>query len=160
MPKKEIITKKHQVQEVITKNIPPHLKKVDNIQVPRNEERNTIVPLPTMTGKSQPTTLKLKVVTKDRHVMVLVDFDNNHNYIDIDVAKKLNHFVHPTKELIVIIVEGKMIKRVGRCHRVSTQIQELKLQTGFYALPLDKMDILLGGKWLMHMGTYITNLGE
>jgi hypothetical protein len=110
--------------------------------------------------KSQPKTLKLKGIIKSRNVMILVDSNSTHNCIDINVAKQLNLFVYPTKDLTVMVVNGQKVKGVGRCHKVLVQIQELELQTRFYALPLDEMDMVLGAEWLMQLGTYTTNLEE
>ena len=104
--------------------------------------------------KSQPKTLKLKGVIKDRNVIVLMYFKNTHNYIYINFVKKLNHLVYPSKDLLLIIIDGKKVEGVGRCHRVSVQIQEMDLQTSFYALRLYEMDMVLGGKWLMQLETY------
>jgi hypothetical protein len=113
-----------------------------------------------MTGRSQPKTLKLKGVIKDRNVTVVIDSHNTHNCIDIIVAKQLNLFVYPTKDLTITVVDGQKVKEVGRCHKVSVQIQELELQTGLYTLPLEEMDMVLGVEWLMQLGTYTTNLEE
>jgi hypothetical protein len=66
--------------------------------------------------------------------MILVDFVSTHNYIDINFSKQQNLFVYPTKDLAVAIVDGQKVKGVGKFHVVSVQIQELELQTGFYAL--------------------------
>jgi hypothetical protein len=55
---------------------------------------------------------------------------------------------------------GQKVKGLGRCHKVSIQIQNLELQTRYYALPLSEMDMVLGAKWLTQLGTYTTNLQE
>jgi hypothetical protein len=36
----------------------------------------------------------------------------------------------------------------------------LELQTGYYALPLCGIDMVLGAEWLVQLGTYATNLQE
>jgi hypothetical protein len=85
---------------------------------PRKEKRKPIVPLATMMGKLQPKTLKLKGIIKNRNVTILVDSSNTHNCIDINFTKQLNLFVYPTKDLIVMIVDGQKVKGVGRCHKI------------------------------------------
>ena len=107
-----------------------------------------------MAKKSQPKTLKLKGVIKDRNVIVLMYSKNTHNYIYINFVKKLNHLVYPSKDLLLMIIDGQKVEGVGRCHRVSVQIQEMDLQTSFYALQLYGMDMVLGGKWLMQLENY------
>jgi hypothetical protein len=79
---------------------------------------------------------------------------------NINLSRLLNLFVYPVKNLIVAIVDGQQVKQIGRYHKVSVQIQSLKLQMGCYAPPLNGMDMVLGEEWLMQMGTYATNLQE
>jgi hypothetical protein len=75
-----------------------------------------------MIGKLQLKTLKLKGIIKNRNVIILVDFNSTHNHIDINFAKKLNLFVHPIMDLIVMIVDGNKVKGVGRYHKISIHI--------------------------------------
>lgn len=42
----------------------------------------------------------------------------------------------------MMITNGQKVKKVGRCHKVLIQIQELKLQTRLYALPIEEMDMM------------------
>ena len=51
--------------------------------------------------------------------MVLIDPGNNHNYVDIDVAKQLNLFAYPTKDLTITINNRQKVKGINRCHKVS-----------------------------------------
>ena len=57
-------------------------------------------------------------------------------------------------------VDRQEVMGVGSFHKVLVQIQELELQSGFYALPLDEMYMVLGLEWLMQLGKYSTNLEE
>ena len=72
---------------------------------------------------------------------------------------QLNLFVYPTKNLSVKVANGHQVDNT-RCHKISVQVQELEINLGFYVLPLDGMDMVLGAKWLMQLGTYTTNLEE
>lgn len=70
----------------------------------------------------------------------------------INVPKKGNLFVYPSKELIVRIVDGQQVKGVGRFHKVFKLIHNWKPQEGFYTLQLSGMDMVLGVEWLMQYG--------
>ena len=59
---------------------------------------------------------------------------------------------------MVTTVDGQQVERIGQYHKVSIHIQNLELQTRYYTLPLSGMDMVLGAKWLMQLGTYATNL--
>jgi len=76
-----------------------------------------------MTGKPQAKTLKLKGVIKDRNLTILIDYGSTHNCIYIDIAKKLNLFIYPTKDLTIKVANGKNIKELGKCNKISVQIQ-------------------------------------
>jgi hypothetical protein len=80
---------------------------------------------------------------KNRNVIILVDSNSTHNYIDINLAKKVNSFVYPTKDPTIGVINGHKVKGIGRCHKIYVQIKKLELQIGFYNLPLDMMDMVL-----------------
>jgi hypothetical protein len=63
-------------------------------------------------------TLKLKGTIKKKNVSILIDYGSTHNFVDIDIANKLNPFVYPTKDLTITIAYGQQVKSVGRCHKV------------------------------------------
>ena len=62
--------------------------------------------------------------------------------------------------MTIFVTTGQKFREIGECHKVSIQIQELELQTDLFSLPLKKMDIVLGAKWLIQLGSYTTNLEE
>ena len=53
---------------------------------------------------------------------------------------------------------AKCVITVGKCHKVSLQIQNLHLQLNCVALPLKEVGMELGVNWLALLGTYSTNL--
>lgn len=60
-----------------------------------------------------------------------MDSASTRNFIDINVAKRLNLFVCPTKDLSDMVAKDKEIIMIGRCHKVSLQIQSFELPTGY-----------------------------
>ena len=71
-----------------------------------------------MTGISQPQTLKLKGHIKKENFIVLVVTRRTHNFIDIRVARKLKLFIHPVLDMKVMVIDGKKIEKVRKCHKV------------------------------------------
>jgi hypothetical protein len=61
---------------------------------------------------------------------------------------------------MVTMVDCQQVKVVGRCHKVFVHVQNLKLQTKYSTLPLNVMDMVFGGEWLIQLGTYATKLLE
>jgi hypothetical protein len=94
---RKTVTQKKQTQKPTTKYIPPHLRKVDKTQDPRRNKRKPTISLATTMGKLKPKTLKLKGIIKNINVIILIDFDSTHNYVDINFSKKLNLFIYHTR---------------------------------------------------------------
>jgi predicted aspartyl protease len=65
---------------------------------------------------SQLQTLKLKGHIKKENVTILVDTGSTHNFMDINVARKLNLFVYLATDIRVMVAGGKIIDGVGKCH--------------------------------------------
>jgi predicted aspartyl protease len=82
-----------------------------------------------ITGISQPQTIKLKGHVKKENVTILVDIGRTHNFMDINVARKLNLFVYPTVDIRVMVADGKKIDRVVKFHKVKLQIEDYELET-------------------------------
>jgi hypothetical protein len=55
----------------------------------------------------KPNTLRLKGNPKGKDITILVDFGSTHNFVDINLAKQLNLFVYPAKELMVMFNPSK-----------------------------------------------------
>jgi hypothetical protein len=80
-----------------------------------------------MTCINQPQTLKLRGHIRNNNVTVLVDIGSTHNFIDINVARRLKLFVHPVPDMKVMVADGKKIKNVGKFHKVQLQIKYYNL---------------------------------
>ena len=60
----------------------------------------------------------------------------------------------------IMVVDGKNIEKVGKCHKVKLQIQYYNLELEFYIVPLGGVDAILGIQWLQTLGTYSANHQE
>jgi hypothetical protein len=154
----KVTIQEEEVQPPTTRYIPPHLRNSGTIR--NSQDKKPMISLAAITGKVEPRTLKFKGRIKGKNITILVDSGSTHNFVDINLARQLNLFVYPVRNLVVTTTDGQQIKGLGRCHKVSVQIQNLELQSGYYALPLSGMDMVLGAEWLMQLGTYATNLQE
>lgn len=122
-----------------------------------DDENIPQVSLSTMTGISQPETLKLKGHIKKNNVMVLIDTGSTHNFLDSTMVKRLNIFSFPMRNMKVMVADYKKIEKVGNCHKVKLQIQDFNLESPFYTVPLGWVDVVLGIQWLQNFGTYFAN---
>jgi hypothetical protein len=115
------------------------------------------ISLAAITGIAKPQTLKLRGHVKKKNVSILIDIGSTHNFIDINVAGRLNLFVYPAADIRVMVENGKKIDRIIKCHKIKLQIEYYKLESGFYTVPLGGLDVVLGIQWLQTLGTYSTN---
>ena len=76
--------------------------------------------------------------------MVLLDTGSTHNFLDSTMAKKLNIFTFPMPNMKVMVADGKKIEKVGKCHKVKLQIQNFNLESPFYTMPLQGVDVVSG----------------
>jgi hypothetical protein len=106
------------------------------------EEAMPKISLTTITGIAQSQTLKLKGHVKKENVTSLVDTWSTHNFMDINVARKLNLFVYPAADIRVMVVDGKKVDGVGKCHKVKLQIEDYELETRLYTVPLGGVDFV------------------
>ena len=57
----------------------------------------------------------------------------------------------------VMVADDKKIEKVGKCHKVKLQIQNFNLESPFYTVPLQGVDVVLLIQWLQTLGTYFSN---
>ena len=117
----------------------------------------TKISISAITRIHQPQTLKLKGNIKNNNVVVLFDTRSTHNFIDVNVAMRLNLFIYLVPNMKVMVADGKKIEKVVKCHKVKLQIQDYNLELEFYAAPLGGVDAVLGIQWLQTLVTYSAN---
>lgn len=76
----------------------------------------------TMTGISQPRTLKVHGYAKKTKMAILIDSGSSHNFIDTRIDKQLNIFIYPTSKFQVSILGNKTTSCDGKCHKVELSI--------------------------------------
>jgi len=129
------------MQPFTTHYIPPHMRNSGTI---RNSQRHKNRNFVWSNHKNNETKyLEAQGKHKTKYITILVDSWSTHNFVDINLARQLNLFMYPVKNLTVTTVDGQPIQGVGWCHKVSINIQNLELQTGYYALPLCGIDMVL-----------------
>lgn len=124
---------------------------------PESEDEMPRISIAAITGIAQPQTLKLKGYIKKQCVIVMVDSRSTNNFVDVNVAKRLNTFAYPIADLKVMVVDGKQIDGVGKCHKVKLQLSDYAIESSFYTVPLGGVDVVLGVQWLRTLGTYSAN---
>jgi hypothetical protein len=60
-----------------------------------------------MTTIYQPQTLKVYGYVNKTNVTLIIDSGSSHNFIDANIARTLNMFIHPTSEFQVSILRNR-----------------------------------------------------
>jgi hypothetical protein len=79
------------------------------------------ISLHVLTSISAPQTLKLISYIKHRKVIVLIDYDNTHNFIPCYVAQETHCYIHAVNNFQIMIINGGSMKCGGRCENVRLQ---------------------------------------
>eukprot|EP00256_Glycine_max_P046828 XP_006600060.2 uncharacterized protein LOC102668776 [Glycine max] len=115
------------------------------------------ISLNAMEGSPTPQTFRLYGSIGHHRVIILVDGESSHNFIQTRIARFLNLPTAPTSPLRVMVGNGHTLD----CDTVSPQIT-LTIQTHPFTLdllhlPICGADIVLGVQWLKHLGPVTTD---
>jgi len=97
------IVHKKEVQPPIVQYNPPPLR--NNGTICNSQDGKPMISLAGIIGRVEPRTLKLKRSIKSKNIIILVDSRSTHNFVDINLAKKINIFVYLVRDLMVTIVD-------------------------------------------------------
>jgi hypothetical protein len=124
------------------------------------EDNTQRISFATITGITQPQTLKLKGYIKNDNVIILIETGSTHNFLDIKIARKIKLFVYPIPDRKVMVADEIVFGNVGKFHKVKLQIQDFNLESKLYTVPLGGVDVVLGVQWLQTLGTNSVNHHE
>ena len=79
---------------------------------------------------------------------ILIDSDSTHNFIDPQIAKQDDCFIHPCSNFEVMISNGGTLPCKGKCHNVHISMGDYNLCSDMFDLPLGGCDVVLSAQWL------------
>lgn len=79
-----------------------------------------------------------------KSLQVLLDSGSTHNFLDLEVAKKLGCKLEPVPPMSVIAGGGNRIQAPYICRRFTCQIQQTTFTADVIVLPLRCYDLILG----------------
>lgn len=122
------------------------------------EEMISEVSLNSVIGISNPKTMKIKGQIDDQEVIVMVDPGAIHNFVSLNVVKKLAIPVDDSGEFWVSLGNGETIKGRGVCREINLRLDDkLMVCDDFLPLELGTVDVILGIQWLETLGPVTTN---
>ena len=96
--------------------------------------------------------MRVKGFFKNLPLTILIDFGSTHNFIDPQIAKQDDCFVHPFSRFKVMIANGGTLPCKGKCRNVHISIGDYNLCSNMFAMPLGGCDVILGTQWLRTLG--------
>lgn len=94
---------------------------------------------------------------RNRRVITLIDNGSTHNFINQDVAKKINLKVTPIDPFQVRVANGDRLTCSHIYKAVPIKLQGVGITADLYAIPLGGTDIVLGIQWLENLGKVVTD---
>ena len=65
---------------------------------------------------------------RKENVSILIDTCITHNFIDVNIAKRLNLFIYRETDIRVRVSDGRKIDGIGKCHKVKLQLDYYNLE--------------------------------
>ena len=86
-------------------------------------------------------------------VIVSIDSDRTHNFINCKLTKALDCFMYLAPEFQVMITGGGIINFLRKCHNLNLTMGEYVLNSPMISIPMGCVEIFLGVQWLQSLGT-------
>lgn len=118
------------------------------------------ISLNALAGQFHPNTLRVLGRHGKKHIKILVDNGSNNNFINPDIAAKLNLPQTPITKFKVGTGSGNFLVCNKKCERVPIIIQGHEFTVDLFVLEIKGSDIVLGVQWLIELGTIKTNYQE
>lgn len=97
-------------------------------------------------------TMKVRGIHNKRVLYILIDSGSTHNFMDPEIAKKLNCDIQPPKMKKVAVADGGKLTVQGRVDQFQWTFQNSTFQQDMMLIPLGNCDVVLGVQWLSLLG--------
>ncbi|MCH83985.1 Ty3/gypsy retrotransposon protein, partial [Trifolium medium] len=105
-----------------------------------------------LTGLPSYQTMKICGSHNQKTLQILLDSGSTHNFLDLEVAKKLGCKLEPVPPMIVTAGGGNKLHAPFVCRNFSCQIQQTTFVADVVVLPLGCYDLILGIPFLKSLG--------
>lgn len=112
------------------------------------EEPEPLISLYAVTAESTFQTLKAVSMLGKQPLLILVDSGSSHNFLDSDLAARLQCRTHEVKPFQVCMVDGNKVVGTKVCKGFTWTMQGEQFKTNTLILPLQEYDLILGVQWL------------
>ena len=93
-------------------------------------------------------TIKVTIYVKKRPLHILIDLESTHNFLNIDMAKKLGYKMEKIGLIRVDVANGSSLARATMSRWLFWTLQRSRFTIDVLLLPLGSCDMVLGIQWL------------
>lgn len=95
-----------------------------------------------------------------KQLQVLVGNGNTHNFMDLEMAKKLGCKVEAVTPMTVTTGGGNRLEAPFICKGFNWQLQQIRFNADVIILPLVCYDLILGIQWLKSLGPILWDFNK
>ncbi|XP_062118768.1 uncharacterized protein LOC133832416 [Humulus lupulus] len=115
------------------------------------------VSLHSLSNSSHPHIFRMLATHRATKLEVLIDTGSNSNFIQEDLASKLNLPMVPVKKFKVYMGNGQFLTCSSQCQQVELILQGHQFVVDLFVLPIWGLDVVLGMQWLRTLGPCLHN---
>jgi len=137
------------------------LLEFQGVQAPGEAEEGELlgISLYALAGTPTPRTMRLMGSIGSVEVVILIDTESTHNFVDPNVARKAQLLADEKGQLTVMVADGATLSCQGQCKAVSILLQSCKFSATLHLLTLGGCDVVLGVDWLRCLGPILWDFG-
>ncbi|KAJ7949633.1 Ty3/gypsy retrotransposon protein [Quillaja saponaria] len=105
-------------------------------------------------------TMRVTGLIKKLEVMILIDSGSIHNFIDVQLAKRLRLKLQQVPTRQVMVANGSKLLISVMCKQLQWTMSEGAFQADFLVMPLGSYCVVLGVQWLSTLGDIRWNFGS
>jgi hypothetical protein len=92
--------------------------------------------------------------------VILVDMGSTHNFMSIDVARRLGMPLKAVECFEVAVANGERIRSEGRCNGVQVCLNKAEFVIEFFLIPMEGCEVVLGAQWLQVLGPILWDFSK
>lgn len=122
------------------------------VQVINKQVEGPQISLNALNGVHNYQTMRVSALHNKKMLQVLIDSGSTHNFLDLDLAKKLGCKLESVTPMSVTAGGGTTLEAPYICRGFTWQLQQTKFTADVLVLPLVCCDLILGIQWLISLG--------
>ncbi|KAJ7961759.1 Ty3/gypsy retrotransposon protein [Quillaja saponaria] len=104
--------------------------------------------------------MKVMGTVKKQPLVVLIDSGSTHNFINMELIKRLGLKIEHAKPIQVVVADGSKVAVDSSCRQLSWKLQDYDFKADFLVMPLGNYGVVLGIQWLSTLGDICWNFKQ